>query len=155
MQVRPKLLKKLKIAMVLCFVGSILVSILGSMEFLEFQKLKNNGIETLGSFYEDRSLNTGKNRTARNVVIDYSPENSAPYRKLFNVNESVYNQLLDKKEIKITYLKNKPQVSIAGEIDKYDYEKFAMAVGLLLVSILIWLYFRKLHSRIDKEIGLK
>lgn len=138
--------------MVLGFVGSVFLGGLTFFEYREFRLLKEAGMETEGVFFEDRSLNTGKGRVARNVIIDYDPEGSPPSRKQFTLTEAQYLKLREEKKIKITYLKTKPEVSEAGELGRYDFEKLAMALGLLVFSVVVLLFLRRLSSKVEAAI---
>ncbi|MEM9026103.1 MAG: hypothetical protein AAGB06_04120 [Verrucomicrobiota bacterium] len=155
MKVKPKLLKRLKVLMYLCFAGAMAMGLITFFEYQEHLKIKNEGVQTIGSVVSDSSLDTGKGRTSFALIIDYKPEGFPIYRKRFVVSESVFQETLHAGENQVTYLSKSPEKSRLGEDFEYSFEKGAIGGGLLFVGIMLLRYFRKLYASVDEQVFAK
>ena len=146
---RPTLIKKLRWVMAIGLIGGPLVSGMGLYRYLEMKGLKTKGVTVEAKVLDTSILNTGKGRRVYKVVAGYRPKGHPIYCREFVVRQAEYETAKATGKIPVTFLADKPTVSVAGTEVRTDNEPIVLGAGVFIVALFIWLYFRKKQKEIE------
>jgi len=153
MRTRPRLIRKMRLVMFLGLIGGPIVFGVGFYKYLEVGKLRKEGRTTDGTVIDGSAVSTGLGRTSYRLVVEYKPEGFPTHRKTFaRVLPQTYEAATTARKIQVRYLPDKPAVSALGDHIAADTEPMAIGAGVFVVSLVIWLYFRRKYREFDAAI---
>jgi hypothetical protein len=112
-------------------------------------KLEKQGVQVVGAVVDSHPWRTVKGRTSYRITVDYLPKDHPIHRKQFVVPDYVFAAATRDSTIAVVYLPSDPTHSVVVETPAPRLEAFAVGAGLLLFATLVWLYLRRLTTRVQ------
>ena len=148
-RVYPRLNQRLRLAMWLAFIGAPVFLTIAAYQYYDTLKLEKQGVQVVGTVVDSHPWKTVKGQTSYRITVDYLPKDYPLHRKQFIVPESVSVAATRDSEIPVVYLPTDPTNSVVGQAPTPRLETFAIGGGLLLFATLVWLYLKRLTTRVQ------
>jgi len=134
--------------------GGVILLGKGGYDYWLVSQLRSEGISTLGTLFDSRTVDTGRGRTSYRITLDYQPEGSEmALRKEFVVPQPLYHLAQQTQKMPVIYLPSDPTTSQVGAIPKFDPEPIAMGAGLLLLATAVRFYLWGKMRQVEKFVG--
>ncbi len=148
-RVYPRLNQRLRLAMWFAFIGAAVLVAVAAYHYRDTLKLEKQGVQVVGTVVDNSPWRTVKGRTTYRLTVDYLPKDYPLHRKVFIVPESVFAAATRDSNVRVIYLPSDPTDSVVDQTPTPRLETFAIGGGLLLFAVLVWLYLKRLATRVQ------
>ena len=135
----------------LAFIGAAVFLAVAAYKCYLTLKLDRQGVRAVGTVVDSHPWRTVKGQTSYRITVEYVPRDYPLHRKQFIVSQSVFGAATRDGNITVVYHPNDPTNSVVGQTPTPRLETFAIGGGLLLFAALVWLYLKRLTTRLQAQ----
>ncbi len=147
-KLRPKIVKKMKLLMLLGFIAGPAILLFGLFHCYQIHMLQTRGQTVIGEIYDSSIINTGGDRVVYRLIVDYAPEKSEKLRKEFSVQKNAYDRAMGSGKISVRYLPGNPEIAKIEEHIEANAGPVFVGISVILISFMIRTYIRRKMKKI-------